>query len=390
MGKKSLSICVITQQLGKIISGPGLHAFNLIKYLADEGHDVTVITTVSQAIPRIHGVTLELIPDPPFSRTQFRWLPLSIGFARKLRQLLKTQAFDLVHFTDAREAFFSKIDIPMVGNVNDTYAADVRSFRYYKKYFNDWFIRKIYYHFVHIFEAQGFRRINILISNSLFTTKVLLANYELDPARIRTCYKSIHAGKFIFPRVKKDNDMKARKARVLFVGGNMQRKGLATLIRAAGFLHPRNPDIEYWVVGSDPAQPRMERLCEEFGVRAEFKFWGWKSQSDLVQFYRDADIFVMPSITEAFGVVFLEAMASGLPVVGTNVGGIPEIIRHGCNGLLVPMDDHERLAVNIDRLINDADLYSSIREQGIKTARSFSVNRMMKCTYRIYAALLQA
>ena len=86
---KRLSICVVTQQLGKIVSGPGLHAYNLIRFLIQAGHDVTVIAPQGQTPEEPVGYSLHLVPDPPFLKNQFRWFPLSLSFAKKIQELKK-------------------------------------------------------------------------------------------------------------------------------------------------------------------------------------------------------------------------------------------------------------------------------------------------------------
>jgi glycosyltransferase involved in cell wall biosynthesis len=384
---KRLSICVVTQQLGKIVSGPGLHAINLIRFLIQDGHIVTVIAPKSQIAEKPVGFSLITVPDPPLFKNQFRWFPLSLSFAKKIQELEKNQKFDVIHFIDAREAFFTHSSAPMVGNVNDTYAAELKSFKYYRKYFGDWAIRKIYYHFVHVCENLVFGRFDALIANSTYTAKTVLSSYQLDGKKVWTCYKSIHADKYLTAR-KGRTSGKSHGVRVLFVGGNMQRKGLPAIIHAAPKVIVKIPEIEFWIVGSDPAEVKMKQLCDEIGVSDHFKFWGWKSQSELLTFYRDADIFVLPSITEAFGVVFLEAMAAGLPVIGTNVGGIPEIIRNGQNGMLVPPDRPDLLGKAIIELLSNRDLYTRMQKQGADTVSLFSVENMMRCTYRIYDAVL--
>jgi len=82
--------------------------------------------------------------------------------------------------------------------------------------------------------------------------------------------------------------------------------------------------------------------------------------------------------------VFLEAMAAGIPVIGTNIGGIPEIIDHESNGLLVPINSPIDLAKAISKMITDTKLYSSMAVNGIETAKRFSVEQMMRCTEKIY------
>jgi len=95
----------------------------------------------------------------------------------------------------------------------------------------------------------------------------------------------------------------------------------------------------------------------------------------------------MPSITEALGVVFLEAMAAALPVVGTDVGGIPEIISHGQNGMLVPKNEPEKLAQAILLILNYPKLSHVLAINGLHTVEKFSIMRMMECTNKIYSVV---
>ncbi len=117
-----------------------------------------------------------------------------------------------------------------------------------------------------------------------------------------------------------------------------------------------------------------------------FKFLGWKSQKDLVEIYAQSSAFVMPSLTEALGVAFLEAMAAGVPVVGTSVGGIPEIIQDGYNGRLVPPDYPVKLAHALVEILRDRQVAERYREAGLQTTAQFTVEKMMDCTYEIYRA----
>jgi glycosyltransferase involved in cell wall biosynthesis len=167
----------------------------------------------------------------------------------------------------------------------------------------------------------------------------------------------------------------------------MQRKGLPVLIRAAPYILASLPKTEFWVVGEDHCIPRMKELCRAEGVEHAFRFWGWRSGSDLLKLYSQVDVLAMPSLVEAFGVVFLEAMACGIPVVGTYAGGIPEIIKDGYNGLLVSPGDNLQLAQVIIRLLQDDELRAHLAKGGIETAYQFSVQRMMQCTYEVYKKL---
>jgi glycosyltransferase involved in cell wall biosynthesis len=324
------------------------------------------------------------VPAAFMQGSQARWVSLAWNFARKLHQVNAARRFDIVHFTDAREALlFAGHHPAVVGNVNDYYAAQLRPLRYYRKYYADYHKRWPYYTFVNICERIGLRRLEAIIANSDYTRDVIQQVYRLDRRRLFKCFKCIDLS--LFDGMSRTYD---QGGLVLFAGGNMQRKGLEMLIRAAPRVLAVRPDVEFCVVGRDANLPKMQTLCTRLGVERCFEFRGWMPNDELLQLYRRAGVFVMPSLMEAFGVAFLEAMASGTPVVGTNVGGIPELVKHGENGLLVEPDDPTGLAEAILAVLGNPQLAARLARNGRSTAQRFGIEQMLACTYRVYEAVL--
>jgi glycosyltransferase involved in cell wall biosynthesis len=383
----SYSICVVTQQYHSVISGIGLHARNLVARLIADGHAVVVLAPEDQRPSSGETLSFVGVPPPLFAGSQARWLSLAWSFSRALRVLERVQVFDLIHFTDARESLFCDLRSPAVGNVNDTYAADVASPGYYRRHYEDWLSRWAYYRFVKLAETVALPRLPGIIANSQHTCKTIASQYRLRADRLHVCYKAIDPARFA-PVLQARAQVDPHPARVLFVGGNMQRKGLPTLIQAAAGVLAKLPDTEFWVVGQDRAIPHMEALCRSAGVDASFRFWGGKSQAELLDFYARADVFVMPSLVEAFGVVFLEAMASGIPVISARAGGVPELVEHGRNGLLIEPGDAGELTELLLRLLADRPLQQRLQKAGLETAQQFDVERMMQCTYQVYRNVL--
>ena len=97
----------------------------------------------------------------------------------------------------------------------------------------------------------------------------------------------------------------------------------------------------------------------------------------------------MTSLTEALGVTFLESMAAGVPVIGTNVGGIPEIIQDGINGLLVPVESPNSIAKAINRLLSDQELSGRLVRNATAALDRFDVSKMMECTFRLYSKVME-
>jgi glycogen synthase len=142
--------------------------------------------------------------------------------------------------------------------------------------------------------------------------------------------------------------------RCLAVARLVERKGLGELIRAFALL-PRG-QFELEIVGEGPDRELLRNLTQQLGVASEIHFSGSLSRAAVAERYRAADLFTLPSSAEAFGNVFAEALASGLPIVGSTVGGIPELVEHGVNGLLIDPGQPLALSRAIHYLAQDPEL----------------------------------
>jgi UDP-glucose:(heptosyl)LPS alpha-1,3-glucosyltransferase len=158
---------------------------------------------------------------------------------------------------------------------------------------------------------------------------------------------------------------------VLFVGNQYRLKGLEFAIRA---LAEMKTYAALLVVGSDTATP-FKRLAEKLDVSHRVIFTG--GRSDLPTIYPAADAFVLPTLYETFALVCLEAMASGLPVLASPVGGIEDYLRDGENGFHIKRDPTD-IALKLDRILNDPTLHARIRKQGLATAENYAWDKIAK------------
>jgi len=379
-----LSICIVSQQYKSVISGIGLHTRNLISGLIKDGHRVLLVTQRTQLFDDPDcPVEIVTVPAAFFQNSQARWIGLSWSFAKRLRELLAREYFDLIHFTDARESLWFKGHPTVIGNVNDYYAAELRPFRYYKRYYADARERWAYYHFLHRCERIAFRRLKALVANSHYTLEAIRRHYRLPAEKVFQCYKSINLDSFNQPRT----PCKEGKL-VLFAGGNMQRKGLGTLICAVPRIEKQFGKVTFCIVGADKNLNKLKKLAQKVGAADRFFFSGWLPNESLLKLYSQAHLFVMPSLAEAFGMVLLEAMASGIPVVATKVGGIPELVGGEENGLLVRPDSPDELADAVAAVLSNPGLSEKLSKNGRKRAEQFGIGAMLECTYGVYEAVL--
>lgn len=158
--------------------------------------------------------------------------------------------------------------------------------------------------------------------------------------------------------------------RILTVARLTEKKGLEHALRAVALLRHELPGLRYEVIGEGPLRPRLEALARELAVHDVVRFVGARDGGVVHQRMREADVFLLPSVTAADGdeegtpTVLLEAGACGLPVVSTLHAGIPEIVRDGESGYLVPEGDHEALAGCLRVLLRSPERRRAMGEAG--------------------------
>jgi D-inositol-3-phosphate glycosyltransferase len=190
---------------------------------------------------------------------------------------------------------------------------------------------------------------------------------------------------------------------VLFVGRIEQIKGIDVLLRALGLLFRRHPELRsdlcLLVVGGalDPGSDESEtekivelrRLVHEHRMESNVAFVGSRGQEELALYYAAADVCAVPSLTESFGLVALEAMACGTPVVGTRVGGLQTVIEHGESGILVPAGDYRALADAIAQVLTDARLRMHLAHGARDRAEHFTWKRVGDRIVDLYDRVLE-
>lgn len=145
-----------------------------------------------------------------------------------------------------------------------------------------------------------------------------------------------------------------------------QYKGIDFVIQALPQVFTVVPDTRYVIVGDGNDRPRLESLAQAVGVAERVVFAGVIEHDELVKYYKACDVFVMPSHGEGFGIVFLEAMAFGKPVIGGNHAGTPDVIRDGVTGFLVEYGDVNGLTSRILSLLQDEGLRKQMGQAGLQ------------------------
>jgi glycosyltransferase involved in cell wall biosynthesis len=162
---------------------------------------------------------------------------------------------------------------------------------------------------------------------------------------------------------------------VLFAGRLYRRKRVETLLRAAAMLRGRIPGLAVRLVGDGPHAAPLRRLARELPLGDAVHWLGDVPRSQLATEYNRADVFCLPSVQEGFGIVLLEAMAAGKPIVASRAAAIPEVAPHG---LLVEPENPEALAAAIETLYRSPEQRAAIGAEGLRRVEAFDAPRVAR------------
>lgn len=147
------------------------------------------------------------------------------------------------------------------------------------------------------------------------------------------------------------------------------KNGLDDLIKATVQIKKNVPNLKTLILGGGEQEKELKDLVKKLGAEKYVILSGYLQNELLPEYLRLADVFCRPSLDEGFGISFIEAMASGLPVIGTNVGGIPDIIKDGENGFLLKPNDVFFLSAHLKTLLENEKLQAEFKEKGIQTVQ---------------------
>ena len=175
---------------------------------------------------------------------------------------------------------------------------------------------------------------------------------------------------------------------MISVGRLAQEKNWETLLKAAGKVYQTHSDLRVVLIGDGPDKEALEKLAVELGISERVTFTGNLPFDEVATYLKAADIFGFASITETQGLVTMEAIAAGLPVVAVDASGTRDILDDGKQGYLVP-NDADALAASINQLIESPAKMQRFSNKALKKAKSFDVDRLTKKLVNVYEQAIQ-
>lgn len=254
---------------------------------------------------------------------------------------------------------------------------------YHETWINEWIKNKGLIAFPYELYERLILLLNFdaFISVSEYTKKRLLLN-KISPNKIFTIPNGINLNHFY--KIKAD---KEKQPTITFVGRLIKTKRVDILLKALSIVKKDIPNIKCNIIGNGKEYNLLKKIVLDLNLENNVFFLGQiKKHDDVLKIIKKSHIFCSPSILEGFGIVLLEAMAFGLPIISTNVGGIPDIVKKR-NGILINPGDIKALAKAINTIRNsDRNKYKKIN---INEAEKYSVEKFKEKLERIYDGLLK-
>jgi glycosyltransferase involved in cell wall biosynthesis len=215
-------------------------------------------------------------------------------------------------------------------------------------------------------EAQHVRRADRVIATSAYSAAQIARFYGIERETIAVVPELIDLA--AWTHALDEAPRHEGRPRILTVAHLYPRKGIDTLLRAFARVPA---EAELRIVGTGPERSRLEALASDLALAPRVHFLGHLPFRDLVAEYRHAALFALPSTQEGFGIVFLEAMASGLPIVAARAAAVPEVLEAGVSAILVDPDDEAALTDALTRLLADRALRESLGAAGRERVQQF-------------------
>lgn len=290
--------------------------------------------------------------------------PLDFGVSRRLRRIVETQRIDLLVSHDYKASFFARKALRGGG---------VRHIRHFRGATAEDLKVKLY----NAIDRFVLRRLPLVLVVSEGTRRVL-EGYGVDPRAIEVVPNAIEERKLAEPGFERRVREKGA-FRIVAAGRLSFEKGYDVLLEALGRLGGGTREFTVEIYGHGPERRRLEEQARRAGLGSRVRFLGFVEE--ILPVLREADLLVLPSRSEGMPNILLEAWAQKLGVVATAVGGVPEMIDDGVNGLLAPAEDGTALARQIRRMLDDPALAIACGEAGYERVRE-------RYNYRAQAELL--
>jgi phosphatidylinositol alpha-mannosyltransferase len=365
-----MKIALVSPYDWTVPGGVNGHISYLTAHYQRRGHDVTVVAPASRQTGReppwvtIIGHSSIGLP----ASGSVANVSLSYNLGPRVKRLLERESFDIVHVHEPFQPLlpFQFVRYSQATNIATFHAAregGSRPYAYAKFVIRPWMER-----------IHG--RIVVSFASQRMISRHFDGDFHVIPNGVE-CAQFAEASPL--------PDYLDGKRNILYLGRLEKRKGLPTLLDAYRKLKPQRPDTRLIIVGGDGGlRPGAEKFVQQYRID-DVVFVGYVSEEDKARYYKTADVYCAPNTGgESFGLVLLEAMAAGTPVIASRIEGFSDVLTHEQEGLLAPPRDSDAWCEALKRLLDDAGAREAMGKAGARTSQAFSWERMSALVLRYY------
>lgn len=366
------------------VGGLSRHVYDLTRYLVKQGWEVHVVATEAEQAPsyevlegvHVHRVHVMKPDGGEFIHWAFQLNLMMIDTVQGLVNAgLK---FDLVHAHDwlvtyAALSVKKSSGVPLVATIHATeHGRNHGIYTDLQRYIQglEW---KLTYEAQRVILCSSFMQREVEEVLQLPSDKLDVIPNGVDPEQLQLSEpgETPHSGHI-----------------VMFLGRLVREKGVHTLLDAVPLILQEYPDTQFVIAGKGPALPALQEQVRSMGIAGHIKFVGFISDEERNRQFQAADVAVFPSLYEPFGIVALEAMAAGTPVIVSDVGGLGDVVTHGHNGLKMYPGDTASLARQVGDLLGNPDYGKRLAETALQEIERYDWNQIALQTISVYRRVL--
>ena len=369
-----MNVCFVTPEYFPISGGTGAYVYYLSHSLQKLGHNVHVVARHSEdSEDMVHGINVHYIKGTGNALT--RYWRFARSASKKIEELNQQIGFDVIHANlplvpnfaipkDSAKALVCAVHSTWKGEAIVTRQSNPKELNPNEK------MMLRFNRVLRSYEKKLMKRSDALIAVSKYTVDELTELYGIEEEKIHVIYNGVDINKFK-PRpdrakLRREFGLEEDKKIVLFVGRLYHRKGLEILLCSIPPVLQEFGDVKFAISGTGfkKKEESLRNLAKELDIEDHVAFLGYVPDEKLPDLYATSDIFVLPAIYENFPFAILEAQATGLPVISTKVGGIPEFLVDNENGFLIDPGDSAQLTQRLLTLLQDPKLAKEMGRRG--------------------------
>lgn len=384
-----MKITVVTDNYYPNVNGSSYFAQRLAFYLKKHGQEVSVICpsrSLHDEIFEYEGVKVYGIRSMPFERMRVA-LPFGPVITKKIEKIIKEIKPDVIHVQDhfavSRKAvnIAKKLHIPAIGT-NHFMPENLVHYLHLPPSFENFVKNMLWKYFAVIYKRLNAvttptHKAASLLKDVKLKNNVIVMSNGID----LTKFKYANNGAYVREKYNIPN-----KPILLYVGRLDKEKNLDKVIRALKNVVKKTP-VHLVIAGVGAETKNLKKLVKALEMENDVTFTGFVEDKDLPDLYTIADVFINAGIAELQSIVTMEAMATGLPIIGANVMALPELISHSENGFLFEHGDIEKIAQYIEKLFTDPELRKKMGIKSLEIIQKHEISKIIENFISLYKTL---